>query len=442
MKPKSSDAAAADLIRKAIISLILTPQTRFFGYLIKKLIVKADPTCNTAWTDGVSLGYNPAYVMSLSQAQLIGLLCHEVLHVANLHPWRRGQRDHETFNRAADLAINPIVINAHLVLPDGALLDKTFAGQSAEEIYQVIYQPPTPQPEEQPEQPETQKGESEGDGDGESEDEGDGQGDGDGEENGSGQSSGADIEGQQTAGQGGDAGQGQEREVDGGIGEVRDAPADQPASEAKMKQAILEAAHQAERHGSLPAGLDRIIREIKEPALSWKDVLRQFVQMHANSDFSWSRPNVRYTAAGLYLPSMRSESMPPIVVAVDTSGSIGEAMLAAFGAEITAIVEDCKPEETHVIYADAKVHRVDTFARGEAVELNPVGGGGTDFRPVFDHIQAEQTAPCCLIYLTDLYGTFPTVAPDYPVLWVSTTRFPPACFTPKFGEIVYFPPIA
>jgi predicted metal-dependent peptidase len=66
-----------------------------------------------------------------------------------------------------------------------------------------------------------------------------------------------------------------------------------------------------------------------------------------------------------------------------------------------------------------------------------IGGGGTDFRPVFDWVAARRgngPRPCdAVVYCTDGYGTFPPRPPAYPVAWVVTPggleRFP-------FGEVV------
>jgi predicted metal-dependent peptidase len=156
-----------------------------------------------------------------------------------------------------------------------------------------------------------------------------------------------------------------------------------------------------------------------KPRIDWKAILRRFVQQFASADYSWRRPNRRYVAAGVYLPELRADSMPAIVVAVDTSASTQE-VLPVFRAELQSIVDECQPEATIVIMADAAVHRVDRFERGEPIEFNVEGLGGTDFRPVFDHAHREQLSPACLIYLTDGDGIFPDEPSEYPTLWAMT----------------------
>jgi predicted metal-dependent peptidase len=111
-----------------------------------------------------------------------------------------------------------------------------------------------------------------------------------------------------------------------------------------------------------------------------------------------------------------------IVIAVDTSGSIGKRELEQFAGEISAISEETQPEAVHVVYCDAAVQSSQEFAASEPVRLEPRGGGGTDFRPVFEWVARTDIAPVCLIYLTDLCcHSFPEAA-DYPVLWVTDSR--------------------
>ena len=123
--------------------------------------------------------------------------------------------------------------------------------------------------------------------------------------------------------------------------------------------------------------------------------------------------------------------MGEIVIAVDTSGSIGRIELEQFAGEISAISEEAQPEAIHVVYCDAVVQSTQGFTASEPIRLGPKGGGGTDFRPVFEWVEENDIAPMCLIYLTDLCcDSFPQET-EYPVLWVSDSRR-----TAPFGETV------
>lgn len=374
---------------QARVNLVLDQP--FFGALALRLELRADPAAKSAmWTDGRVLGYNPAEVAKLSADEIIGVVAHEVMHCALGHPWRRDARDAGRWNKATDYTVNPLVVEAGMVLPEGALIDPQYAGMAAEGVYAMIPEPvPAPQA-----------------------------GPGDEGEGGTGDPDDDEAPDAASGDEGGDEG-GDEAP---GCGEVRDADAADPGAEAEWQVATFQAAQAAKARGHLPAGLARLIEEARRPRVDWRAALRRFVQVQAREDYSWRMPSTRYLAAGLYLPSLRSESMPPVVVAVDTSGSIDGATLAAFAAEVQAIADECAPERLVAVSCDAAIQSVEEFERGDLVILSPKGGGGTDFRPVFDHVEREGLEPACLVYLTDLDGTMPSAAPDYQVLWVSTTR--------------------
>lgn len=363
----------------------------FFGVLSLKLTLIEDRvSTKTLKTDGKNLWFNPEYVATLSKYQLVGVMAHEVLHCANGHPWRREHRDAKLWNEACDMAINPIVIDAGMQLPEGALDGSAYKGMSAEEIYSHLLQ-------EQQNQPPQQQ-----------------------------QSQGGGSQSQDDAGQ-------EQAQDDFGCGEVVDCEdTAMPEAQAEWSAAVLNAAKQAQAMGRLPAGMERLVQEIKNPAQDWRAILRRFAQQNATSDYSWTVPNGRYLHMGLYMPSLRSESMPPMVVAVDTSGSIDSLVVSQFTKEIAAIVEEMQPERVHVVYCDAEIQGVDVFERGESIAIEPKGFGGTDFRPVFKWVEEEGITPSCLVYLTDMAGTFPTHGPDYPVLWGDTEGYAP----PPFGEHV------
>jgi predicted metal-dependent peptidase len=363
----------------------------FFGALALRLKVIEDPGCGTAWTNGEALGYDPEFVMRLTHDEVVGVIAHEVMHCANGHMWRRDGREQRKFNVAADLAINPVLREAGFRLPQGALLEQQYLGKSAEWIYARL-----------PDQPQGGAGK--------------GQGKGDGQGQGKGQAGQPDAPG---------SGQGAQGQVPGaGACDVRDAPAEDAdgASEADWQQAVQQAAAAAKGRGKLPASLARLANEAAAPKVDWRSVLHRFVQQAARDDYSWTRPNARYLAGGLYLPSLRSETVGPIAVAIDTSGSVDGVLLNQFAAELRAVVDDVRPARVHVLYCDAKVHRVDTFERDDAVELNPAGGGGTAFAPVMDACEQLDEPPVCLVYLTDLDGSHRAEPPDFPVLWAATQR--------------------
>jgi Uncharacterized protein conserved in bacteria len=190
-----------------------------------------------------------------------------------------------------------------------------------------------------------------------------------------------------------------------------------PLEKREWKIATVQAANAAKAMGKLPAGLEKFMDELTKPQVDWKAILRRFVTQRDDADYSWARPNRRMLAHDLYLPSLYSEKMGKLGVFKDISGSIDAPISNAFGGEIKALVEDLRPEETHVLYVNAEVAKYDMFLPDDFQKLDSIGGGGTDFRPPFIYLKQRHIEPVCAIYLTDLEGTFPAEPPPYPVLW-------------------------
>lgn len=385
-------------IRQARSNLIL--DHAFFGSLVMRLRECSDPTAKTLWTNGVELGFNPQYVLELPMLELQAGLAHEVLHVANGHTWRRGHRDAKRWNRSVDFAVNPILRDAGFQVPKDWLLDERYKGLSAEAIYDQLPR---------------EEGGAQGAGDDISPNSGVGQSQAPGPD----QSPGDHTPDPRNPG-------------DFGPGEVRDLPDPDKTDEmeAEWKVAVKQAAHAAKRRGKLPADLEWLVEDATRSRTDWRSILHRFVQQAARADYDWRMPNPRYIHMGLYLPALRSETMGPLVVGVDTSGSTGNWMNVFFG-ELKSAVEVVRPERVHVVYADAKVQRVEEYGPDDELVLAPQGGGGTDFRPFFDWIEKNDVKPACAIYLTDLEGAFPEALPNYPVLWAS-----PEEGSAPFGEVV------
>lgn len=385
---------ASEKLAKGRAGLIL--DMPFFGSLALKLKLVEDPTCPTAWTDGKSIGYNPRWIESLSLDETKAVICHEVMHCANQHQNRRGEREKERWNKAADFAINPIIKDCKFTLPKGNLSDHQFYNMSSEAIYARLPQEDSS---------DGQQGQAD-----------------DGSEEGGGKSQGSDP---------------------GGCGEVRDAPGEdgKPSSPADKEQnvqewnvAIAQAATQAKVIGNFPSSLDRLVDGVLNPKVDWREALRRFVGTAARNDYRWFPPNRRHIHSGLYLPSVRSEELGKIVTVVDTSGSIANEEIDQFAGEMTSILEEYKADCT-VIYCDADVAGVEHIPADDLpLQLKPKGGGGTDFRPPFEYVAEHEELPACLVYFTDGYcNQFPE-EPEYPTLWVVTDGVKD--FNPPFGEVI------
>jgi predicted metal-dependent peptidase len=209
-------------------------------------------------------------------------------------------------------------------------------------------------------------------------------------------------------------------------------------AEAQWRVSIAQAAQQAQAAGNLPEAIRRLVEETINPTVDWRAYLRLFIERTARNNYAWLPPNRRYLAYGLCLPGLHSRELDRVVVAVDTSGSIDDRTLSCFAAEVSSILEEYDTE-IDVVYCDNRVRGSLRVSRQDLpLRLEPIGGGGTDFRPAFAWVAQEGIAPSCLVYLTDLEcRRFPEPAPDYPVLWV---QWGEAEYTPPFGEVVRINP--
>ena len=389
-------------IQKARTSLILDHP--FFGSLLFRLKGRECRSIQTMATDGVSLFYNPDFVETLNAATLAGTLAHEVMHPALHHHVRRSGRDPRRWNQACDFAINPLLVDAGLSLPDDVLIDDRFRGMSAEQIYNLL------------------ESESETEQDSERES-------GDDELGGE--------ESKDEASGGGDSNEPSAPVTEGGIGQVLDASApdeETPTIEEQAREwdiAVNQATTIAKHAGKVPAGLNRTLEGAAEAAVDWRELLRRFWSETTPADYSWMRANRRHLWAGLYLPGVVREGVSEVAIAVDCSGSVSARQLRLFEAEVRSILEGQRPERVYVLYFDAVVQKVETYEAGQRIDLHPVGGGGTEFGPCFEWLDERSIRPQCLVFLTDLYGSFPPFAPCYPVLWAST-----ASRKAPFGQVI------
>ena len=189
--------------------------------------------------------------------------------------------------------------------------------------------------------------------------------------------------------------------------------------------------------GKLPSALERLFKEVLEPTVSWQDHIRSFFARKVGAGgYDWRKPDRRMIARDIYSPARSGNGCGDVVVAVDTSGSIGQRELDHFFTELRGILEDVQPSTVHLVWCDAKVHHVDELDSASDLQgLKPHGGGGTAFEPVFQWVSQQNFTPDALVYLTDGMGSFPPSAPTYPVVWgdiYGHVKYP-------FGDVVNIP---
>ncbi len=381
--------ASARMSRRLSRSMLrLRRASPFFATLAMHARFVESADVPTAATDGLDVFYNPGFLGELSDEHLDGVLLHEVLHAALAHVIRRGRRDPRLWNVAADVVVNGLVIGNGFELPEGHVRDTSREGLSVEEVYTAL---------------ETQ---SDDDADGPDYDDL------------------LELPGE------GDAPEG-DRDGDGRKASslrAQRARAMEKHWERVARQAAT--AQRASGQGELPLGAARAFGLEVPATVDWRAVLWQFVS-RARSDFATF--DRRFAYRGLYLETLENEDLD-VDVCVDTSGSIDEAALAVFGAELDAILRAYPGVRCRLWYADADVYGPWELQGGDPLPP-PIGGGGTDFGPFFAAVADTSTGEGVCVYLTDGYGAFPASEPARPTLWVvmpggaSDTAFP-------FGEVI------
>ena len=381
-------AAAVHRIARARSALVMTQP--FWGCLALQLEIVRRDEFETMATDGANLFYNAEFVLSLAEPELIGVIAHEVEHVARLHHTRRGKRDMETWNRACDLAINPGLLSGGFRLPKGAFNEARFAGQSAESIFATLEKekpasPPKP-----------------------------------------------------AAGAGGAPDPGKS-------GGIIDAPgADNEGKradiEAEMQARVRQAAMVAKAQGAgkLPAGILETLATLDAPRVNWRDEMRRFADDSTHKDSSWTRPNRRYVASGLILPGAVSIAPAHIVCVIDTSGSMDSRALSAIGGELQSILDEGATDRITIVQCDTAVKASAAYEAGDTLALDIVGRGGTAFAPAFKWIDENASDASAIVYLTDLDCSDFGPAPSAPVLWARYGKPRPA----PWGEIIEVDPNA
>lgn len=369
------DHKAFNKLTKARIQLLL--KNPFYAVIALKLELKEDPGCNppTAWTDGKHLGYNPAWINTLTGPGDIALVAHEICHVCYLHNLRQGNRNHDRWNAACDYAINPILKNAGFELPDGGLLDSKYDGMSAEQIYNLL-----PADTQAPDYGSVRKPEH----------------------------------------------------ADGTA--MTEAEIKQIENDTRVL--VSQAAQAAKAAGSYSGDIDRLVKSLLQPKIDWQDILKDKVStvMARKADYTWTRPNRRYMSTGLYLPAAAYVNTGDVIVAVDTSGSISQKELEQITAEINGMLETYPGLTITVIYCDSDIKGTEEFCAFDApVVLNAKGGGGTEFDPVFKYIEDAKLACDTLIYFTDFCGDLTVDAPEYPVIWILDNL---RHTLPPWGEVI------
>jgi len=339
----------------------------FFGTAVTRRPIQYTDTIPTAAMSATGqMMINPSFVEPLTVKNLMFLMAHEAMHYMLSHSLRRKHRDAQAWNVSCDKVINDTLIEANVGdFIDGGVTLHDARKYASEELY-----------------------------DENDDDMGDG-------------GIGSDI-GDPTDGNGNPLDESQRHQL-----------------EAQAKIEAIQSAKAAKATGKLPASIERMIDEMVNVVTPWHEKLERYMTSRVQDGYSWNRPNRRFIGQGVYLPGTDYvPRMGEVVIAVDTSGSLQSKELAYFNAHINRILETCLPEKVTVLYCDWDIGGTAEYTPDDLpITLEPVGGGGTSFKPVFKWLSGYAEEVECLIYLTDGWGDQDEIdAPATDTVWLTTGK--------------------
>ncbi len=344
----------------------------WFGQLANYLNFKIDNDINTMAVDiNGNIFFNEEFVNSLSQEELAGVICHEILHLAFQHLSRMGNRNPKIWNIAGDLKVNDEIIfnQSKFKLPKMALVAQgntieignakivNIDTKSSEQIYEEIIN----------------KNNSE------------------------------DLK---------------------DIGMDTFVIANNNSDKAKEKagewvQRVAVANETFKDKGCIPAGILKELKKLDTPELKWHQIITQRLKL-ISSGKTWKKPSKRMLP--WYFPSKQKVKGLSCVVCIDSSGSMGEKELQKALTELWGLSQQFKAIKFWITCCDTELSEpfiITTSTKKDLLNIKLKGGGGTSFVPVFDWIKKENINPDCLIYFTDLYGDFPNIKPLYQTYWIT-----------------------
>jgi predicted metal-dependent peptidase len=351
----------------------------YFGTLASRLELLVNDNIQSFKSDGKKLEYRKEYLQDLDLAEVEFILANGAMHATLAHEQRRQKRSGWLWQMATDIAINDMLLENGLEMPYGAQYRKRFAGMYAEEIYAELKDDILRDDE--------------------------------------------DLE----------------YEADDKE-DVDTTDKSDPKTQKQLQEEILQeqlfaqeaiALLEAElKKGDAPQSIERFYKLNFSSKIDWREELKIALDRYFRDDYTLLPPSKKLLSYGIYLPSSTSQTFS-LVIAIDSSGSVDEALLNQFLSEVNFLMGLVNNYVIDLIVCDDKIHSHKKFMRAEELELELKGGGGTDFRPVFEYIDEFLDEVKLVLYFSDLEGVFPSQKPNYPVKWVS----PKSGETP-FGEVI------
>ena len=369
-----------DRIITARVGLLL--RHPFFGNMATRLKIEAaDDWLPTAAVDGRKLYFNTQFFNAMDNKEVEFVIAHEILHMVYDHLGRRDDRNPMLYNIAADYIVNNLLVDDRIGKKPSIVdcfQDFKYRGWTSEEVYDELFKEAEKNGQEALEQL------------GEMLDEHldmDGGGDDDGDKDGN------------------QKGSGRPRYSKAEVDQIKD----------EIKEAMIQAASAAGA-GNVPAGVARMIKEMTESKMNWRELLRQQIQSTIRSDYTFSRPSRKGQMSGAILPGMNFADTIDICVALDMSGSIGAEQGADFLGEIKGIMDEYQDYRVKVWCFDTKVYNEQDFTADGGDDLSEyeiMGGGGTDFMANWTYMKDNDIVPKKFIMFTDGYAWDSWGDPDY-----------------------------
>jgi predicted metal-dependent peptidase len=393
----------------------------YFGTLAAALKLEQSDNIEAFLSDGNHLQYNDEYFDNASVEEIEFALANGAMHTVLKHQNRAGERYEWLWQLATDYTINAMLVKNGLQLPDRANFQERFEGMYAEEVYEMlrsdIMNEELSDDESLSEQAYDEQGKSNNDR--------------------------VSQEGMEAPKDWNEEGNRPRQNATNDSSnsnhanknEVRHKEDEEPlediqALQEELKEHFEQIFQKLNRQGTLPKDLKFVVPEYFSYNVDWRELLYGYIATYAKSTYAFVPPNMKYLYRGIYLPSLSSDLLR-IVISIDTSGSVNESLLSTFLGEINSIMQSYPNYEIDLLTADAKVQSHRVFLPGEVLEYEVSGGGGTDFRPVFEYIDQQMNYPTLLLYFTDGMGTFPEMEPAYDVMWIM-----PEEVEVPFGEVM------
>ena len=366
-----------DRIITARIGLLL--RHPFFGNMATRLRIQAaDDWLPTAAVDGRNLFYNTQFFNAMDNKEIEFVVAHEVLHMVFDHLGRRDDRNPMLYNIAADYIVNNLLVRDRIGTKPrivDCFQDFKYEGWSSEEVYDELFKDAQKNGEEFLKQL------------GEMLDE--------------------HLDSEDEDGSGGEANQ--EGTDSNGNSVSKSKPKYSKEEMKQIKDEIKEnmiSAAQTAGAGNVPAGVQRLIKELTEPKMNWRELLRQQIQSTIKSDYTFSRPSRKGQMSGAILPGMNFQDTIDICISLDMSGSIGNAQARDFLSEIKGIMDEYKDYNIKLWCFDTKVYNEQDFSADGSEDLMDyeiMGGGGTDFDANWTYMKENDIQPKKFIMFTDGY---------------------------------------